>query len=226
MERQKPGVSRPGIQLFDAALRILIGGLAAATLASVVLAPLFLTGRGPIAVPSTLDPPYGIELLDSQNRSMGVGDSGTVVRRTNFDIGDEARYIKSAPSVVIESRVDRTDFDTRVLLSGAGLTVLGLAWVMAINLFRIVRAAAEGDPFAPSNAGRLRLIAAAVVALPVVGSATVELLDVTLDSDPPVTPLSPGMAWLGFVVASLGLLALAEVFRQGADLRQFEMETV
>lgn len=187
---------------------------------------LFLTGRGPITVPSTLDPPYGIELLDAQNRSIGVGAAGTVNRRTNFDVGDEARYIKSAPTVVVDSRVDHTDFDTRVLLSGAGLVVLALAWATTINLFRIVRAAADGDPFAPSNAARLRLIAAAVIAVPVVGGVTVQLLDTTLDSDPPVTPLSPGLAWLGFVVVSLGLFALAEVFSQGADLRQFEMETV
>lgn len=220
------GSSRLGIQLFDAALRVLMIGLAAATVASVVLVMLFLTGRGPIAVPSTLDPPYAIEFLDAQDRSIGVGAAGTVERRTNFDIGDEARYIRSAPTVVVDSRVDRTDFDTRVLLSGAGVALLALAWATTLNLFRIVRAAANGDPFAPANAVRLRVIAAAILAVPVVGAVTVRLLGATLDSDPPVTPLSPGVAWLGFVVVSLGLFALAEVFRQGADLRQFEMETV
>ncbi|HSP29487.1 MAG TPA: DUF2975 domain-containing protein [Ilumatobacteraceae bacterium] len=226
MEPRPRNTSRLGIQLFDAALRILIVGLSAITVASVVLVMLFLTGRGPIAVPSTLDPPYGIELLDAQDRSIGVGDAGTVVRRTNFASGDEARYIKSAPTVVVDSRVDRTDSDTRVLLSGSGLVLLALAWAATLNLFRIVRAAADGDPFAPSNAGRLRMIAATVLAVPVVGGVTVQVLDATLDSDPAVTPLSPGVAWLGFVVVSLGLFALAEVFRQGADLRQFEMETV
>lgn len=226
MEQQVRGGSRVGIQLFDAALRVLIVGLAAGTIASVVLVTLFLTGRGPIAVPSTLDPPFGIELVDAQDRSIGVGAAGTVNRRTNFDIGDEARYIKSAPTVIVDSRVDRTDFDTRVLISGAGLVLLALAWATTGNLFRIVRAAADGDPFAPSNATRLRVIAAAVLAVPVVGGVTLRLLDTTLDSDPPVTPLSPGLAWFGFVVVSLGLFALAEVFRQGADLRQFEIETV
>jgi len=226
MEPPPSSSSRLGIQLFDAALRVLIVGLAAVTVASAVLVMLFLTGRGPIAVPATLDPPYGIELLDAEDRSIGVGDTGTVVRRTNFDIGDEVRFIKSAPTVVVDSRVDQTDSDTRVLLSGSGLVLLALAWAATLNLFRIVRAAADGDPFAPSNAGRLRVIAAAVLGVPVVGGVTVQLLDATLDSDPAVTPLSPGVAWLGFVVVSLGLFALAEVFRQGADLRQFEMETV
>jgi hypothetical protein len=226
MEPRPRSNSRLGIQLFDAALRVLIVGLAAITVASVVLVMLFLTGRGPIAVPATLDPPYGIELLDAQDRSIGVGDAGTVVRRTNFDIGDEARYIKSAPTVVVDSRVDRTDLDTRILLSAAGLVFLALASATTLNLFRIVRAAADGDPFAPSNAGRLRVIAAAVLAVPLVGGVTVQLLDTTLDSDPAVTPLSPGLAWFGFVVVSLGLFALAEVFRQRADLRQFEVETV
>lgn len=226
MQPRPRSSSRLGIQLFDAALRILIIALAALTVASVVLVMLFLSGRGPIAVPATLDPPYGIELLDAQNRSIGVGDAGTVVRRTNFEIGDEARYIKSAPTVVVDSRVDRTDFDTRLLLSGAGVMLLTLAWATTLNLFRIVRAAAHADPFAPSNAGRLRVMAAAVLAVPVVGGVTVQLLDTTLDSDPAVTPLSPGLGWLGFVVVSMGLFALAEVFRQGADLRQFEMETV
>ena len=215
-----------GIRVFDVALRAVLVALAGLTIAWAILVMLYLTERGPLAVPAKLAPPYGIEFLDANERSIVVGEAGSIVNRTNFGIGEESRYIKTAPTVIVEAKVDRADFDTRALLSVAGTSLLALTWAVAVSLYRIVRTAAKNDPFAPANVVRLRTVAASILLVPVVGEITVQVLRRTLDSDPPMVPVSPGWAWLGFVVVALGVFALAEVFGSGAELREFEMETV
>lgn len=219
----RPGT---GIRLFDVVLRLLIAALALASLASLVLVGLFLTERGPIALPVRLGPPFALQLLDDAGREIEVSDAGTIVRRTNFEIGEEARYIKTAPSVVFNARVDRDDTDTRIAVSAVVLALLALSWIVVVNLEAIVGSARRGDPFAPRNVARLRRIAWSLVTVPLIGAAGVTTTRYTLDVDPPAEVLSPGSAWLAFVIVALGVFALAEVFKEGASLRQFEHETI
>lgn len=220
---RRPGV---GIVVFETTMRAAVAALPLVTLAAVVLVALYLTGRGPIELPASIDPPYAVRLLDGTEREIQVGPSGSVGERANFEAGEESRYLKSAPAVSVRSRVDRDDTDTRLAVCVAGAVALGLLWAVALNLWLVARSARDRDPFAPANAARLRRVAAALVAVPVVGIAASEIVERTLESDPPVSVVSPGWGWLGFVVAGAAVLALAEVFREGAALRQFERETI
>lgn len=222
------GSRRPGtgIKLFDFALRVLFALWILATLASVVLVGLYLTERGPIVVPSKLDAPYAIQLLDEAERQVVVGAPGHVTGRVNFEIGQESRFIKRAPEVLVNLRVDRNDFDTRAVLSLAVIATIGLGWAAVLNLQAIVRSARRGDPFDPVNTRRLRRVAAVMFAIPLLGVTVTQVVGHTLESDPPVHPVTPGLAWLVFMVVGLGLLALAEVFREGATLRAFEQDTI
>ena len=215
-----------GIVLFDLALRTLLALWVLATLASVVLVGLYLTQRGPIVVPSKLDAPYAIRLLDEAERQIVVGIPGHVTGQVNFDIGQESRFIKQPPEVLVNLRVNRNDFDTRAVLSAALLATLGFGWAVLLNLQAIVWSARRGDPFDPVNTKRLRRVAAVMFAIPLLGVTVTQVIGHTLESDPPVHPVTPGLGWLAFVVAGLGVLALAEVFREGAALRAFEQETI
>lgn len=153
-----------------------------------------------------------------------MGPGGTKAH-VSFPIGEETRYLKEAPKVVATVRVDRADQDTRAVISAGGLLVFGLAWVLLINLRRVVSSARAGDPFHPRNVTRLRWVAAAVVALMWVVESTTQLVNHYIDVDPPVQVVNPGPSWWALLAVSLGFLALSEVFREGARLRESEEET-
>lgn len=215
-----------GVRLFDVVLRLLIVGLALVSLVALILVALFLTERGPIALPVRLDPPFAVQLLDDAGREIEVSGAGTIVRRANFGIGQEARHMKDPPAVVFSARVGPDDTDTRIAVSGIVIALLGIGWIIVINLQAIIGAARGGDPFAPRNVARLRRIAWSLVAAPLVGTAGLVVTRHSFDVDPAAEVVSPGWAWLGFVIVALGLFALAEVFKEGASLRQFEHETI
>ncbi len=96
-----------------------------------------------------------------------------------------------------------------------------------MNLRRVVKSARAGEPFAARNAVRVRWVAGAVLVVPIITPVATWLLDRTIDSDPAVhvMPKVPA-AWWMMLVVGFGLLALAEVFRQGADLRELERSTI
>jgi hypothetical protein len=54
----------------------------------------------------------------------------------------------------------------------------------------------------------------------------VRVVESRLDVKPPVQVLTPGPSWWVYVVVGLGLLALAEVFREGTALRELERATI
>lgn len=114
------------------------------------------------------------------------------------------------------------DFQQRLGLIGAPVLAGILAIVVLVLLRRIVRTLRQGDPFVPVNARRLWLIALLVG---VGGQAAALLVEwgrwgilrhpsvepyVEIDFDPTYLPLPAGLV----------LLVLAEVFRQGAKLRE------
>lgn len=118
-----------------------------------------------------------------------------------------------------------------VAISLVTYAVYACALIVIIGEMRAIFATlVEGDPFVPENARRLRTIAWAIVGLelaryaisaaanvilmvfgqPETGQITVKLLNVNL------------AAWTAAVV----LIVLAEVFRQGAALRQDQQLTI
>lgn len=227
METQsRGGAVGYGIWLFNLTLRVLTLALIVVSLAAAPLALLFLTGRGPITVPAELDPPYRISFLDEQDRSIVVASDFRINEYRNFDSGEEARYLKEPPDVRVDIRIDRADTNSRAVMTGSALGALLLAWVTVWNLRRIVRSAVGGDPFVPKNVARLRRLAMVAFAFPLLDLATTIILDRTLESDPPVDVIGAGVGWWVLAVVGLAVLALAEVFRSGSDLRQLELETV
>ena len=100
----------------------------------------------------------------------------------------------------------------------AGLAVLAAA--VLIN--KIMRSVAAGDPFAPGNAGRFRLLAIIVGAYAILhsipgavaSSLALERAGLTADLAPSLN-LDP----FGIIVIPFGLLVLAEAFRRGGQLR-------
>ena len=214
------------IRLFDITLQILTLALIVASIAALPLVLLFLTGRGPITVPATLEPPYRISFLDERDRSIAIASDFRINGYTNFESGEESRYLKQPPDVRFDVRVDRTDTDSRSVIAASAVALLLLAWVAVLNLRHIIRSAADGDPFAPANVTRLRRLAAAALALPLLQLATTTVVARTLETDPPVDVIAPGIGSWTLVVVGLAVLALAEVFRSGSELRQLERETV
>lgn len=212
-----------GLRLFDAVLKLLYVLLICVTLVAVPLGYLALTGRGTLRLDAELDPPYTIELGDGRavvNAGRGAGEWH------NFAQGDEQRYLDQPPTASAQVRVDREDRDARaVLVVGVGAW-LGLCWLGLVNLRSIVRAAVARRPFDARNVGRLRRLGGAVVAFPAVGVLMHRGLEVTLDVDPPVDLAGVGPGGWAYVVTGLGLVALAEVFREGARLRELEDATV
>lgn len=216
---------RPGgLRLFDMVLVSLGLVLAAITVAAIPLLALFLTGRGPITVLGQVKPPYSIGFPD--DRVVVIADEGHVSARVNFAAGEEARHFKEPPRVLASVRLDPEDTDSRAVLSATIVAFVALAWVGLIKLRGVVRSALRGDPFVPANVARLRWLAACVLTLPVVAWLGTRMLNHTLDVDPTVTVLSRGPSGWTVLVVGFGLLALAEVFGKGSDLRQFESETV
>jgi len=215
-----------GIRLFDVTLKVLTVALVVGSVAALPLVVLFLTGRGPITVPATLEPPYRISFLDEPDRSIAIASGSRINGYTNFESGQESRYLKEPPDVRFDVRVDRTDTDSRGVIAASAIAVLLLAWVTVVDLRHIIRSAADGDPFVPANVTRLRRLAAAALALPLLQLATTTVVTRTLETDPPVDVITPGFGSWSLVVVGLAVLALAEVFRSGSELRQLDRETV
>lgn len=104
-----------------------------------------------------------------------------------------------------------------------GLTVAAAVVVAGLLMLRrVVLSARDGDPFARASVRRLRIAGLCALALPVVGNATERALinAVTVGDAVQLHPdLTP---WWPFVLLAAGAFGLAEVFRRGSDLHEFE----
>ena len=104
-----------------------------------------------------LDAPYTIGFQD--DRSITVGEAGTVTAYTNFEIGEEVeRYFDAAPTVTASVLLDPDDTDSRIISVISVLALLALAWGALLQLRRIVRSARDGDPFDSAERRTLPLV--------------------------------------------------------------------
>ena len=101
------------------------------------------------------------------------------------------------------------------------------------RLRRIFATLIAGDPFVPENAGHLRVIAIAIAAYQILRHVTqgaVAMILTLLDMDNPVVGglelSTAGNIDLGAWFAVAALLVLAEVFREGARMRQEQKLTI
>lgn len=212
-----------GLRLFDWNLAVATAVLLIATLIAVPMGYLVFTGRGTLTVDTEIDPPYTVQLHDGRAMDVAGAGGGAMI---DFPVGEEHRYLDDWPSVRARVKVDPEDIDARAVLASLLAAWLMLSWVALINLRRVVQAARVGEPFHPRNVARLRWLAGAVLVFPVVTDVMTRVLEWRLDADPPVHVLTPGPSWWVYVIVGLGLLALAEVFREGAALRELEQTTI
>lgn len=103
-----------------------------------------------------------------------------------------------------------------------GVFACGFTWLIIDQLRRIFRAVNAGDAFELPNVRRLRLIGVGLIGLQLVGlvlaflPGDVPMADVDRDYDADLG------AWLSILIVFM----LAEVFRQGADMRDEQLTTV
>jgi hypothetical protein len=208
-----------GLQAFEWLLAGVMITLGLATVASPAGLAL---GRGDVVLDATVARPYAV--LFPGGRSIDVAEGGRVTRH-DFGEGDR-RSIEAPPSVQVKAEVDRHDVDTRLVL-GAGILVgLVVAWAGVLSLWLLVHSARAGHPFVPANVRRLRIVAAAAIALPVVARLTTWVVDGTPDADVDLRVSSWGPDPWTCVLVGVGLLALAQVFRAGVELRELEQGTI
>ncbi len=215
-------LSHRGIRAFDLVLTILTGLLVLGTALAVPLLALVATGHGSLTLDAELDPPYSVGL--SGDRSVQVGDSGAEF--TGFPRNGDTSPFRDAPVVRFDAAVARDDTDTRAVLVAFVVATIALAWLGLVNLRRIVRSTRSGRPFDARNAVRLRWLAVAVLVFPVVGFAVRWAMTETLDTDVALRVTTTGPSWWILLVIGVGLLALAEIFRAGADLEELERGTI
>ena len=121
--------------------------------------------------------------------------------------------------------VPTDDRDTRVVMAASLLLAIALAWAALLSLRGVVRSARDGNPFDRRNVGRLRILGAVLLAVPVVIGICNRLIEGAFEAD----ALHPSLARvdaLPVIVAAVGAFALAEVFREGAALRELEQTTI
>lgn len=103
-------------------------------------------------------------------------------------------------------------------MAGGFLACL-FTWLTLLGLVRVLRAVNAGRAFEPANVGRLRLMGVALAGL--------QLSTMAMGALGPVedggTRVSVNLgAWLGVLVVFI----LAEVFRQGSDMRDENQNTI
>ncbi|GAA3800018.1 hypothetical protein GCM10022403_037770 [Streptomyces coacervatus] len=114
------------------------------------------------------------------------------------------------------------DVQQRILLALPDLFYGALLVLVLVLLLRMARTLRRDDVFVPENARRLQVIAAAIVAMGVLGPAVDAVTTHLLISGTAVSPAVPFAYTVSSAPLLLGLLvaALAEVFRQGTRLRE------
>ena len=207
------------LRAFDLLLFVLAVSLVAVTAFSFLIAVSAPHAWSP-TIQVTVDPPYNLDL---------AGDHDVIVDERGgrtYSNGLTPEGGVDPTSLHADVYVARSDLDTRVTLAlGLGSAAV-LAWLALVNLRRIVHSAQAGDPFDRRNVIRLRIVAACVLGFWVITSITTRLLARTLESAIPVHVSIGGASWLVCLPAGLGLLALAEVFARGTELRDLEKATV
>jgi hypothetical protein len=210
------------LRLFDNVLTVAQVLLVVGSVLLLLIAYPVLNGHGTLTLDAEADTPHTVEFADGTAVESGGGSTAWI----GFPEGEERRHLSDAPTVLVRYTLADDDRDARaVVLAAIGVWV-GLGWIGLVNARAIVRSSRQGRPFDPDNVRRLRRIGVAVVAFPVVSWAIRWGLDRTLDVGSPVHVRMAGPTSWVYLVAGLGLLALAEVFREGSRLRALDEATI
>jgi hypothetical protein len=224
---------RLGFRLFRGVLALVFSFLALLSIAFLPLAAMTLAGHGTVKVDGALDAPYAVSIGPSSGgdpagdfrRRLEVIDGGHVGELANFPAGRE-RGLTGVPAVHLDVLIDGDDTDARVTMLAGFAVGIGLAWIVVLNLRGVAASVAAGEAFDRRNIVRLRWVGATVLAFPICAQLIEYLVDRALDHPLPVSIDLRIPGWWVFAIIGLGVLALAEVFGEGARLREFERETV
>lgn len=189
-----------------------------------VLAVVVPLGQVDLTFHARAQPPYAVGIPG--RGEVQVLEDGSVEEVT--PTGDDAvdALTEGAPTVGTEVPVGSGDTDARLAVVVLLGLLLALAWLALVKLGGIVEAARSGDPFCEENASRLRWLAAVVFVAPVALAVFARVIDVVVDT-PYAVDLSPGsVPWAPCLFAAVALLALAEVFGEGARLREIDRTTI
>jgi hypothetical protein len=99
-----------------------------------------------------------------------------------------------------------------------GIAAVPLAYVVLRQLLRIVKSVRAGEPFTGENAGRLRTIAWALLALELLHVGVVAIASAVATRELPLR-IGDNFSVTGWL-AILLLFVLAEVFREGSRMRE------
>jgi len=164
--------------------------------------------------------------------TLGSGDIGldaTVVPRLENDLrrslAEEVPLRIERADVHVNVHIPRDDRDSRQVVAFGFLAVIALWWVGLLALRSVVRSARDGKPFDERNANRLRRLAGVIILTPLLVGLLNRLLESTFDSEL-VTPGLARIDTVALVLIGVGVLALAEVFREGTALRDLEASTI
>lgn len=137
-----------------------------------------------------------------------------------------------APVRVEDHRLDSVTghLPVEALPTAAALTCIGLwlvaalAWLPVIGRFRGFMASVVADgPFVPQNVSRLGNLGTTLIVAPLLSGAAISLMSlvaVTVDSPSEPALLFVGLRLqLGWLLLGFVIVALAEIFRVGADLQ-------
>ncbi|RZJ00718.1 MAG: DUF2975 domain-containing protein [Brevundimonas sp.] len=118
----------------------------------------------------------------------------------------------------VESGLDHTTSASLAAVMAGGMFACGFTWLVIDRLRRIFLSVNEGHAFEAANVGRLRLMGAALAGL----QLTTMVMHVLAPAGEGVRFQLDLGAWLGVLVVFM----LAEVFRQGSDMRDDVQGTV
>ncbi|TDT16316.1 hypothetical protein BDK89_1900 [Ilumatobacter fluminis] len=215
---------RPGIRLLDRATSVAMVVLVVLSCLVAVLGIVVISGRGSASVGVTIEPPYTIGFDD--DRSVVVSGDGASLTSVGFERDLGLGTFQREPEIEAAVTVDPDDLDSRLAIVVGGAVLLGLSWAALVILRRIVRSARVADPFDPVNVRRIRWLAAIVLMWQLVLEIGDRVLTRTLESELAVNVSLPRLGWISAGVVALLIVALAEVFSTGSELRSFERETI
>jgi hypothetical protein len=210
------------LRILDAFLLLATISLAGTTLLLGGQLVVSLTGRGHVTVPASVRAPFDVGFANGSGVRVTGGEQPSEYR--GVPVGEERQL--SGVSVRADVQVGREDRDTRAVLAGT-TAALGLClWAGLLALRRLVRSGWAGEPFDRHNVRRLRVLGVAVLAWPFITRLGASLVDRTIDSVPEVKADVSGPGWWVTLLVGVGLFALAEVWREGVELRELERETI
>lgn len=191
------------LRVVDVALTVVVVVFAISTVIAVAMTPATL-GSGGLGLDAAVAP----QLENDLRRSAA----------------EEVPFRIERADMHLNVHIPRDDRDSRQVVAFGFLAVIALWWVGLLALRGVVRSARDGNPFDERNIGRLRRLAG-IIATPLLVGLLNRLLESTFDSQI-VTPRLARVDTVPLVLIGVVVLALAEVFREGAALRDLEASTI